>query len=82
MLVITRREGESVILNDNIEVIVLSVDGAQIRLGFNAPQSVLIHRKELYERIQRANREAAANKQTTRLPHFPKPSATANPPTA
>lgn len=72
MLVITRKVGESVILNDNIEMVVISVEGSQIRIGFNAPPSVVIHRKELYERIQRANREAAADKQSTRLPQIPK----------
>ena len=48
MLVITRKAGEAVILNDNIEVVVVSVDGNQIRLGFNAPASIPVHRKEVY----------------------------------
>jgi carbon storage regulator len=68
MLIVTRKAGESVILNDNIEVIVVSIDGSQIRLGFNAPTHIPIHRKEIYERIQSANRDAAANKSTTQLP--------------
>ena len=72
MLVITRKAGESVILNDDIEIVIISVEGSQVRVGFNAPPNVIIHRKELYERIQHANREAAANKQTTRLPQIPK----------
>ena len=70
MLVITRKAGEAVILNDNIEVVVVSVDGNQIRLGFNAPASIPVHRKEVYERIQRANREAAVIKKSVRLPHL------------
>jgi carbon storage regulator len=68
MLIVTRKEGESVILNDNIEVVVVSVEGGKIRLGFNAPASVQIHRKEIYERIQQANRAAAADKSTTQFP--------------
>jgi len=70
MLIITRKEGETVILSDNIEVTVVSVDGAQVRLGFNAPLSIQIHRKELYERIQRANQEAATSMQNIHLPKF------------
>lgn len=68
MLIVTRKEGESVIVNDHVEVIVVSVEGGKIRLGFNAPPSVQIHRKEVYEKIQQANRDAAANKSTTQLP--------------
>lgn len=70
MLVITRKAGEAVILNDNIEVVVVSVEGNQIRLGFNAPAAIAIHRKEVYERIQLANREAAVSKKSVRLPHL------------
>ncbi|MDD2710032.1 MAG: carbon storage regulator CsrA [Verrucomicrobiae bacterium] len=74
MLVITRKEGEGIMLGDHIEVVVVSIDGNQIRLGFKAPTSISIQRKELYERIQQANRQAAANKQTTHLPRFSPPS--------
>lgn len=72
MLIITRKEGETVMVGDNIEVTVLSVDGSQIRLGFDAPSSVRIHRKEVYERIQQANLEAATNKEKVQLPRIQK----------
>jgi carbon storage regulator len=68
MLIVTRKEGESVIINDNVEVVVVSVEGGKIRLGFNAPASVQIYRKEIFDKIQQANRDAAANKSITQLP--------------
>jgi len=64
MLIVTRKPGEAVVINDNVEVVVVSIEGGQIRLGFNAPASIRIHRKELYEKIQAANRESATQKQS------------------
>ena len=71
MLIITRKEGEVVVVNDSIEVVLVSVEGGQVRLGFNAPASVHIYRKEVYDRIQAANRESATNKKSTALPKMP-----------
>lgn len=59
MLVLTRKSDESVILGDNIEVKVLAVRGEQVSLGFSAPIEMRINRKEVYEAILAANREAA-----------------------
>lgn len=59
MLVLTRKSEESVILGGNIEVKVLSVRGDQVSLGFAAPNSISIYRKEVYEAIQEENRQAA-----------------------
>lgn len=70
MLVVTRKQGEAVLLGEDIEVVVVGIEGNQVRLGFQAPASVVIHRKELYERIQRANREALADKESP-LPKLP-----------
>lgn len=50
MLILTRRIGETVMVGDDITVTVLSVKGAQVRLGIDAPQSVGVHREEVYER--------------------------------
>lgn len=50
MLILTRRIGESVMVGDDITVTVLSVKGTQVRLGIDAPQSVGVHREEVYER--------------------------------
>jgi len=52
MLILTRRDGETIKIGDDIEVIVLGAKGNQIRLGIKAPQDVEIHREEIYERIR------------------------------
>lgn len=62
MLVLTRKVNQSIIINDNIEVIVLEVRGEQIRLGIRAPREVAVHRKEIYDQIQEENRAAASVK--------------------
>lgn len=53
MLILTRRVGESLMIGDEVEVVVLGVKGNQVRLGVNAPRDVTVHRHEIYERIQR-----------------------------
>ena len=51
MLLLTRRPGEKLIINDNITVTVWSVKGNQIRIGIEAPRDVKVHREEIYKRI-------------------------------
>jgi len=55
MLVLTRKRNQSIIIGDNIEITVVDIHGEQIKLGINAPRSVPVHRKEVYEEIQREN---------------------------
>lgn len=59
MLILTRKVGETIVINDNIRVTVLGVKGNQIRLGVEAPEDVPVHRQEIHERIK-AEAEAAA----------------------
>ncbi|MDJ0948656.1 MAG: carbon storage regulator CsrA [Alphaproteobacteria bacterium] len=59
MLYLTRKIGESVIINDNIEVTVVDVRGKTIKLGFTFPSDASVLRREIYERIQEENRLAA-----------------------
>jgi carbon storage regulator len=59
MLYLTRKIGESVIINDNIEVTVVDVRGKTIKLGFTFPAEASVLRREIYERIQEENRAAA-----------------------
>lgn len=59
MLVLTRKKNESIVLNDNIEITVVDVQGDQVRIGINAPKSVSIYRKEIYLEIQAENKKAA-----------------------
>ncbi len=51
MLVLTRREGEEIVIAGNIRVTVVSVEGGKVRLGINAPASVPVHRKEVHDRL-------------------------------
>ena len=55
MLVLTRKSGEAINVGDDITVTVLEVKGSQVRLGIQAPPNVIIHRKELYEKIKSEN---------------------------
>lgn len=60
MLYLTRKIGESVVINDDIEVTVVDVRGKTIKLGFTFPADATVLRREIYERIQEENRAAAA----------------------
>jgi len=61
MLILTRRVGEKVMIDDDIVVSVLSVKGNQVRIGIEAPNDVNIHREEIHERIlkERADNDDA-----------------------
>lgn len=52
MLILTRRVGESIIINDNVTVSILAVKGNQVRLGIKAPADVTVHREEIYRWIK------------------------------
>ena len=58
MLALTRKKGESLVINNNIEVTILEIRGDQIKLGISAPRDVSIYRKEVYMQIQEENKAA------------------------
>lgn len=58
MLALTRKKGESLVVNNNIEITVLEIRGDQIKIGIQAPKEVPIYRKEVYLQIQKENEEA------------------------
>jgi carbon storage regulator len=58
MLVLTRRLKESIMIGDDIEISILSIEGDQVKLGISAPKNVDIHRKEIYLSIQQENNSA------------------------
>lgn len=59
MLVLTRKLGESIAIDDHIKIVVVQIKGKQVRLGIKAPQETKIHREEVYQAIQDQNTEAA-----------------------
>lgn len=58
MLALTRRVGESIIINNDVEVTILDVKGDQIKVGINAPKTVPIYRKEIFNQIKEENESA------------------------
>ncbi|MCI5821433.1 MAG: carbon storage regulator CsrA, partial [Lachnospiraceae bacterium] len=58
MLALTRKKGESLVINNNIEVTVLEIRGDQVKIGISAPKDVPIYRKEVYLQIQEETKEA------------------------
>jgi carbon storage regulator len=68
MLVFSRKRGEAIVIGDNIEVVVLSAGKEGLRIGVRAPQSIPVHRKEIYELIREENRTAALGLSGSALP--------------
>ncbi len=58
MLVLTRKRNESIMIGDNIEIVIVDVHGEQVKLGIRAPKAIPVHRKEIYEAIQAENIKA------------------------
>jgi len=59
MLVLSRKRDESIIIGDDVVITVVDIKGEQVKIGVTAPKTVSIHRKEVYEAIQKENLAAA-----------------------
>jgi carbon storage regulator len=59
MLVLSRQRDESIIIGDNVQVTIVDIRGDKVRLGIVAPSEISVHRKEVYDAIQRENKKAA-----------------------
>ncbi|MBC7533559.1 MAG: carbon storage regulator CsrA [Oligoflexus sp.] len=59
MLVLTRKVGEGIAIGDDIKIVVMQIKGKQVRLGIKASASTVVHREEVYQRIQDENRQAS-----------------------
>lgn len=59
MLALTRKSGESIVINNDVEITVLDIKGDQVKIGITAPKSVPVYRKEVYIQIQEANKAAS-----------------------
>ena len=62
MLVLSRKKNESIVINDDITIVVVEIRGDKVRLGVDAPKEIPVHRNEVYEAIKR-NRQASEEKQ-------------------
>jgi carbon storage regulator len=59
MLVLSRQRDESIMIGDDVEITIVDVRGDKVRLGITAPKSVAVHRREIYDAIQREKAEKA-----------------------
>lgn len=58
MLIITRKKGESLMIGDDIEIVISKIDDGSVKIGVKAPRDIEILRKELYEEVEQENKEA------------------------
>ena len=72
MLILSRKIGESIVIDGRIHVKVVRVDGETVKVGIEAPLEVPVHRQEVYEEIQRSNQQALT-RQDAELPKMPLP---------
>jgi carbon storage regulator len=63
MLVLSRQKDESIVIGDDVEVTIVDVRGDKVRLGITAPKSIPVHRREVYDAIQREKREKEKKQQ-------------------
>ena len=61
MLVLSRKLNQAIMIGDDVRIVVVAVDRDQVKLGIDAPRAIAVHRSEIYDEIQRQNREAAAS---------------------
>ncbi len=61
MLILTRKLGESINIGEDIKISVLGIHGRQVRIGIDAPMNVVVHREEIYVKIQEENRKASSS---------------------
>ncbi len=59
MLILSRKKEQSIMIGNDIEIVVIDIQGDQVKLGINAPKNVSIHRKEVFLEIQEENKKAA-----------------------
>ncbi|MCB5934580.1 carbon storage regulator CsrA [Caldibacillus thermoamylovorans] len=59
MLILARKKGEAIQIGNEIEITIISIQGDQVKIGIDAPKTVEVYRKEIYEQIQEENKQAA-----------------------
>ncbi|MFN2461315.1 MAG: carbon storage regulator CsrA [Candidatus Velthaea sp.] len=76
MLVLSRKLNQAIMVGDNVRIVVVSVDRDQVKLGIDAPREIPVHRSEVFDEIQRANRQAAGLPEPVPAPVPPATGAT------
>jgi carbon storage regulator len=69
MLVLSRQKDESIMIGDEVEITIVDVRGDKVRLGINAPRSIAVHRREIYDAIQREKAAKAKAEQSETTPN-------------
>jgi len=59
MLVLSRQRDETIMIGDDVEITIVDIRGDKVRLGINAPRSIQVHRKEVYDAIKRENEQSS-----------------------
>ena len=65
MLVLSRKKNESIVINNDISIVVVEIRGDKVRLGVEAPKEVPVHRREVYEAIKRSEMEQSQESANT-----------------
>ena len=71
MLVLSRQRDESIMIGDDVEITIVDVRGDKVRLGISAPKQIPVHRREIYDAIQREKAEKAEKARADASPHPP-----------
>ncbi len=81
MLVLSRQRDESIMIGDDVEIIIVDVRGDKVRLGITAPKEIPVHRREIYDAIQREKRQKKeAQEKQEKESQPPQPSQESQPP--
>lgn len=70
MLALSRKKGEAIVINNNIEITILELKGDQVKIGITAPKEVPVYRKEVYLQIQQENEQAMSSDSLSALSEF------------